>query len=107
MSGTDGPGKGVTTLAYERERVLEALDGEVLTVPAILRRMHERSTGAEAGAVHGAEPGDQSLLYPALHSLEADWKLQARWLSDANGMRRRTYRERRLLPRRPDWTQRG
>lgn len=106
MSGTAGTGEGSARLADERERVLEALDGEALTVPAILRRMHERSTGAEAGAGHGAEPRDQSLLYPALHSLEADWKLQAGWLSDANGMRRRTYRRRRLLPRRPGWTHR-
>ena len=98
MSRTDVASEGSARLARERERVLEALDGEALSVPAILRRMAERSTGGEAGALHGAEASDQSLLYPALHSLEADWKLQARWLSDANGVRR-VYRKRRLLPR--------
>ena len=99
MSRTGGAGEGSARLACERERVLDALGGEALSVPAILRRMNERSTRAEVGASHGAGPSDQSLLYPALHSLEADWKLQARWLSDANGMRRRIYRKRRLLPR--------
>lgn len=103
MSLTDGVGEASARLARERERVLEALDGEALSVPAILRRMNERSTRAEVGTEHGAEPSDQRLLYPALHSLEADWKLQAGWLSDANGMRRRIYRKRRLLPRQLGW----
>jgi hypothetical protein len=72
MSRTHGAGERSARLACERERILEALDGEALSVPAILRRMNERSTGAEVGAEHGVEPSDQSLLYPALHSLEAD-----------------------------------
>jgi hypothetical protein len=65
--------------------------------------MRERPTGAEAGAEVGAadrfDPGDESLLYPAIYSLEADWKLKGRWLSDSSGRRHRTYRKRRLLPR--------
>jgi DNA-binding PadR family transcriptional regulator len=105
MNRIDGPDEGATPLASERRRVLEALDGEVLTGPAILRRMRERPIGAEAGAEVGAAdrvaPGDESLLYPAMHSLEADWKLKAMWLPDGDGGRHRTYRKRRLLPRGP------
>jgi hypothetical protein len=103
MNRSDGSG-AVSSLADERQWVLDAvedLDGVVLTGPVIFRRMHERSTDAEAGArpEAGPNPGDQSLLYPALHSLEADWRVQARWLPDANGIWHRTYRKRRLLPR--------
>jgi DNA-binding PadR family transcriptional regulator len=87
-------------LASERRRVLEALEGEALTGPAISRRMHLPWTGAESGTEHAATEGDQSLLYPALHSLEADSTLQSEWLSDASGIRHRTYRRRRLRPRR-------
>ena len=99
MSPTDGAGEGSATLACERKRILEALGGEALSVPAILRRMAERSTRAQAGSERGAERSDQRLLYPALHSLEADWKLQAKWLWDADGTWRRVYRKRPLLPR--------
>lgn len=110
MSRTDDPARRVEALAGERKRVLDALRGEDLTGPAILRRMSEPSTAAEAGAAGGTEPGgaaggsesrDQSLLYPALHSLEADWRLKAAWLPDAGGVRRRTYRKRRLVPHLP------
>ena len=106
MSRTDEPGKPVKALAGERRRVLEVLRGEALTGPAILRRMSEPSTAADAGAAGGAEPGgaepaDASLLYPALHSLEADWRLEAAWLPEAGGVRRRTYRKRRLVPHLP------
>ena len=104
MSRTDGAGEKSARLACERERLLEALDCETLSVPAILRRLDERSTGAEVGAEYGAGPSDQSLLYPALHSLEANWRVQARWLSDTNGRRHRIYRKRRLLPRESSWT---
>ena len=106
MSRTDNPGKRVTALVGERQRVLEALGGEALTGPAILLRMGEPPTAADAGAAGGAEPGgaepaDASLLYPALHSLEADWRLEAAWLPEAGGVRRRTYRKRRLAPHLP------
>jgi len=101
MSRTDEPGKPVKPLAGERRRVLEALRGEALTGPAILRRMSEPPTAAEGGSAGGAEPGGASLLYPALHSLEADWRLEAAWLPEAGGVRRRTYRKRRLVPHLP------
>jgi hypothetical protein len=111
MNRSDGSG-AVPSLANERKRVLAAVkdfDGGFLTGPVIFRRMHERSTDAEPGArlEAGPNPGDQSLLYPALHSLEADGRVQATWVSDANGLRHRTYRKRRLLPHRPGWTQRS
>ena len=104
MNRSDGS-VAVSPLADERQRVLDAvedLDGGVVTGPVIFRRMHERLIDAEPGErpEAGPNPGDQSLLYPALHSLEADWRVQATWLSDANGIRHRTYRKRRLLPRR-------
>jgi hypothetical protein len=107
MSRTDDPARRVEALVRERKRVLDALRGEDLTGPAILRRMSEPSTAAEAGtpasaqlggAAVDSEPRDQSLLYPALHSLEADWRLEAAWLPDAGGVRRRTYRKRRFGP---------
>jgi len=107
MSETHDPGMRVKALAGERKRVLDALRGEALTGPAILRRMSERSTAADAGAAGRAEPGDQSLLYPALHSLEADWRLEATWLPEAGGVRRRTYRKRRLVPHLPRGTGRS
>jgi hypothetical protein len=106
MSRIDGPNPVKAPLADERRQVLEALDGDVLTGPAIAHRMDERSTETEAataatGGAHGStSPGDQALLYPALYGLEANWQLQAGWLPDAQGGRHRTYRKRRLLPRR-------
>ena len=111
MNRSDGSG-AVSSLAGERQRVLDAvedLDGVVLTGPVIFRRMHARSTDAEPGArpEAGPNPGDQSLLYPALHSLEADGRVQATWVSDANGLRHRAYRKRRLLPHRPGRTRRS
>jgi hypothetical protein len=66
--------------------------------------VRQRSVRADAAAAGPAKPGDQSLLYPALHSLEAGWTIQATWQSDAGGANHRTYRRRRLLPRRPAWT---
>jgi hypothetical protein len=81
---------GAGPLSAERRRVLDALDGDVLTGPAIARRVR---TGKSDSA-------DQALLYPALYSLEARWKLQAEWLPGRDGVRHRTYRKRRLLPRR-------
>jgi hypothetical protein len=58
----------------------------------------EAKTGNGPGADRAISPDDQALLYPALHSLEADWDLEAAWLPDANGVPRRTYTKRRLLP---------
>jgi hypothetical protein len=103
MNRSDGSG-AASSLADERQLVFDAvedLDGVVLTGPVIFRRMHARSTDAEPGAQpeSGPNPGDQSLLYPALHSLEADGRVKAAWVLDANGLRHRTYRKRRLLPR--------
>lgn len=104
MSGTDGAKRGVANPAFVRRQVINALDGEVMTGPAIFRRIRERSEEGSAASVGAVQPNDQSLFYPALHSLEADWKLQATWQSDASGANHRTYRRRRLLPRRPAWT---
>ena len=111
MNRSDGSG-AVSSLAGERQRVLDAvedLEGVVPTGPVVFRRMYERSTVAEPDArtEAGPIPGDQSLLYPALHSLEADGRVKAIWMSDANGLRHRTYRKRRLLPHRPGSTQRS
>ncbi len=92
-------GGSAKPLANERRQVLEALDGEAMTGPAVFRRMRDRSIGD--GLRDGVKAGDQAFLYPALHSLEADRKLQASWLADAIGGPRRTYRRRRLLPRLP------
>jgi hypothetical protein len=104
--------RGVPSFSNERKRVLAAvedLDGANATGPVIFRRMRECATGAEpqGGPEAGPKPGDQSLLYPALHSLEASWLVHAMWQSDAKGIRHRTYRRRRLLPRRLVGTQRN
>ena len=107
MSRSDGAGEGAKPLADERKRVLEALDGEALSGSVVFRRMRERTNGAGAVNAGHAQPGDQSLLYPALHSLEAGWKLQATWQSDASGTKHRTYRKRRLLPRPLGWVVRS
>jgi hypothetical protein len=99
-----GAHSGAGSLSAERSRVLEALDEDVLTGPAIARRMDGPSTNAAARAgtdgEQAANSGDLALLYPALYSLEARWKLQAEWLPGTDGVRHRTYRRRRLLPRR-------
>ena len=111
MNRSDGSG-GVPSFANERKRLLAAvedLDGANATGPAIFLWMLERSTEAEPGesAASDPKPGDQSLLYPALHSLEASGRVQATWQSDAKGIRHRTYRRRRLLPRPLVGTQRS
>jgi hypothetical protein len=111
MNHDDGS-RRVPSLEIERKRVLAAvedLDGGPPTGPVIFRRMQERATGSDSGERPEAGPnqGDQSLLYPVLHSLEADWRVQATWQSDAKGIRHRTYRRRRLLPRRLVGTQRS
>ena len=72
-------------LAAERVRVLEALVSKSLTSSAVAYRL-----GATT----------ETLLFPALHGLEASGRLQARWLPNANGIPRRTYSRRRLLPQR-------
>jgi DNA-binding PadR family transcriptional regulator len=92
MSRLFGSREEARALAAERRQVLEALNGGALTGPAVMRRISETSGAAAA-------PGDESLLYPALHSLEAEWRLTATWQSDAQGKPRRSYRRRRLLGR--------
>jgi DNA-binding PadR family transcriptional regulator len=93
-----------TPLAAERRQVLAAvasfatIEGSDPTGPAIARRLGIRSTGAKPGAEQPANAGDQSLLYPALHSLEAAWRVRATWLPAPDGSLRRTYRERHLIP---------
>ena len=99
MNRSDGSG-AARSLAAERKRLLavvEDLDGANATGPVIFRRMRECATGAEpqGGPEAGPNPGDQSLLYPALHSLEADGRAEATWQSDAKGIRHRIYRRRR------------
>ncbi|HEX7497927.1 MAG TPA: hypothetical protein VF344_05630 [Candidatus Limnocylindrales bacterium] len=88
MTTAGGPNRGgdAALLSRERDHVLKTLGDDALSGPAILRRMTGRPT----------EPGDQRLLYPALHSLEAGWALRAEWVTDTGGRRRRTYRRRRL-----------
>ncbi|MGD0248747.1 MAG: hypothetical protein ABSB75_06805 [Candidatus Limnocylindrales bacterium] len=88
-------------LAAERERVLYALDGDAMTSSAIARRMRDRPTETGTETASRAAAGDQRLLFPALHGLEADWRLQAEWLPDSNGVPHRAYRKRRLLPHLP------
>jgi DNA-binding PadR family transcriptional regulator len=78
----------VDALATERDRVLEALAGDSVSSAAVARRMHGSGGG---GAT-------EALLFPALHGLEASGRLDARWIPDSSGRRRRTYRRRRLLP---------
>jgi hypothetical protein len=73
------------TLANQRHRVLDALAGDSLSSAAVGRRLR---------------PADEALLFPALHGLEASGRLDASWIPDSTGRRRRTYRRRRLLPRR-------
>jgi hypothetical protein len=99
MTTAGGPngGNDATLLSRERDHVLKTLGDDALSGPAILRRMIGRP----------AEPGDQGLLYPALHSLEAGWALRAEWATDAAGKRRRTYRRRRFLPILPSRTKRS
>jgi predicted DNA-binding ArsR family transcriptional regulator len=74
-------------LAAERRRVMEALADGSLTSSAVARRL-------------GAAPAKrgQPLLFPALHSLEADGRLTADWQTGSDGLPRRTYRKRHLLP---------
>ena len=94
MRGLTRSGKADAPLAAARKRVLRAISNpeqEALTGPAILRLETEPRT-----------PADERLLYPALHGLEADWKVQAAWVTDADGIRHRTYRTRRPLRRRGD-----
>lgn len=71
----------------EHSRVLSALGNDELSGPAIFRRM--------SGA-HTRTAGDQRLLYPALHGLEANWRLRASWLTDASGIPHRVYRRGRF-----------
>jgi hypothetical protein len=108
MTRNKGPVAADTPLAAARKRVLRAIDvlgSEAMTGSVIFRRMSDQGgaraagVGADLGADRALPASDQSLLYPALHSLEADWKVQATWVANADGIRHRTYRRRRLLPR--------
>ena len=74
------------SIAAERRRVLEALADGSLTSSAVARRLGPASP-----------EGSQSLLFPALHGLEADGRLAANWRTGADGLARRTYTKRRLL----------
>jgi hypothetical protein len=99
MRGSARSGAPDAPLAAARKRVLTAISDpgqEVFTGPAILR--HLGRLRAETAPVDPPTPGDQSLLYPALHGLEADWKIQADWVTDGAGGRHRTYRIRHILP---------
>ena len=69
-------------LSNERSRVLGALGTDVLSGPAIFRRMSASNT---------RETGDQRLLYPALHSLTSSWRLRAHWQTDDTGIPHRVY----------------
>lgn len=69
-------------LSNERSRVMGALGKDVLSGPAIFRRMSGSNT---------RKTGDQSLLYPALHSLTSSWRLRAYWQTDDTGIPHRVY----------------
>ena len=88
--GGSRSGSADAPLAAALKRALETVDAaapEPLTGPAILKLEGEPPA-----------PVDERLLYPALHALEADWKIRAEWATDAQGVRHRTYRMRPLLP---------
>lgn len=76
MSGPDR-----SELAEQRRRILAAVGTEPLSGPAVLR----------------LSAADERLLYPALHRLEAEWKLRATWQPDEVGRPRRVYRRRTPL----------
>ena len=85
-NGTDIAGSQVD-LSNERSRVMSALGQDFLSGPAIFRRMFGSNT---------RDPGDQSLLYPALHSLMSSWRLRAYWQTDDTGIPHRVYRRARF-----------
>jgi len=85
-NGTDITGSQVD-LSSERSRVMSALGKDVLSGPAIFGRMSGSNT---------RDPGDQSLLYPALYSLTSSWHLRARWQIDGTGIQHRVYRRARF-----------
>jgi DNA-binding PadR family transcriptional regulator len=70
-------------LAVERHLVLEALADDSLTSSAVARRL---------GAVSAER--DDRLLFPALHGLEADGGLTAKWQPGSDGLPHRIYRRR-------------
>jgi hypothetical protein len=84
--GTDITGSQVD-LSRERSRVMSALGKDVLSGPAIFRRMSGSNT---------RDPGDQSLLYPALYGLTSSWRLRAYWQADDTGIPHRVYRRARF-----------
>jgi hypothetical protein len=108
MSRTNEPNdfRDAKPLAETRKRVLKALGRDSLSGPGISSRLYE-TPGETGEAADASRPHDESLLYPALHSLEASWTLQAIWVSDASATRRRTYRRRRFLPIPRGWTRRS
>ena len=91
MTRNDRPRSGTASLADERRRILDALDGGALTGAAIIGRV---------AAGRPARPGVQAYLYPALYSLEAGGLLRATWQPGPDGVRHRTYRKRSLIPHR-------
>ena len=89
-------------LADMRQEIFRLIDRQgpqAPTGPAILRQLERGPAAETASPARQLPPGEERLLYPALHSLEADWKIRADWVTDASGIRHRTYRMRRLLPR--------
>ena len=85
---SDGP----ASLAAQRRSVLDALSlaaGGPLTGRAI---------SSLIGSSDDRVAGDERLLYPALHGLEASGKIRAAWQPGPDGRLRRTYRMRPLWP---------
>jgi DNA-binding PadR family transcriptional regulator len=79
-------------LAAQRRSVLDALSNaadDPLTGRAISRLI---------GSSGDRVAGDDRLLYPALHGLEASGKIRAAWLPGPDGRLRRMYRMRPLWP---------
>jgi len=79
-------------LDAQRRSVLDALskaaDGQ------LTGRAFSGLIGSSADRV----AGDERLLYPALHGLEASGKIRAAWLPGPDGSLRRTYRLRPSWP---------
>ena len=85
-------GSDTPALAAQQLSVLDALSkaaGAPLTGRAI---------SSLIGVPDDRVAGDEGLLYPALHGLEASGKIRAAWLPGPDGTLRRTYRMRPLWP---------
>ena len=79
-------------LAAQRRSVVDALS------KAADGPLTGRAISTLIGSSDDRLAGDERLLYPALHGLEASGKIRAAWLPGPDGTLRRTYRMRPLWP---------